>query len=283
MILQYITWDLEPQIIDFGSFELRYYSLMFGLGFILGYYILARFFRREGISIELLDKLTFYVIIATIIGARFGHCLFYEPEEYLTNPLKIILPFTGKIGVDFRFTGYQGLASHGGAIGILIGLGLFSMKYKQPFLGLLDKISVVTALAACFIRLGNLFNSEIYGVATDLPWGVKFMRESLYGVPVEEIVPKHPTQIYESIAYLLIFIVLILLYNKKSSALKQGFILGLFLISTFVSRFLIEFVKEDQVNFEEGMFLNMGQWLSIPFIIFGIYLLIRKPKQTITE
>ncbi len=280
MILTYITWDVRPQIIKFDSFELRWYSLLFGLGFILGYYILQRIFKRENIKLELLDKLTFYIIIATILGARIGHCLFYEPEVYLKHPLKMFLPFTGTIGKDFRFTGFQGLASHGGAIGILLGLGLYARKFKVNYLWILDRLAIVTALAGACIRVGNLFNSEIYGVQTDLPWGFKFMREALYfNITPEQVVPKHPTQLYEALSYLLVFGILMFLY-KNYEKHKNGFFIGWFLILVFTARFLIEFVKEDQVGFEAGMTLNMGQILSIPFVMAGILLLVIKPKKT---
>ena len=283
MILSYIVWDIEPWIAKFDSFEIRYYSVLFGLGFILGYYILSKFFKREGISQELLDKLTFYVILATIIGARFGHCLFYEPSVYLPQPWKIILPFEGWPGNNFKFTGYQGLASHGGAIGLLIGLYLYSRKFKVSYLWILDRISIVTALAACFIRLGNLFNSEIYGVQTDLPWGFKFMMEVKYlGIPPEMVVPKHPTQLYEALSYLAIFGLLLYFYNKRYATLKEGFFTGMLLVLVFIARLFIEFVKEDQEAFEAGMALNMGQLLSIPFILLGVFLLYRKPKKAPT-
>ncbi|MBN1117086.1 MAG: prolipoprotein diacylglyceryl transferase [Bacteroidales bacterium] len=277
MLLSYITWNLRPQIFKLDSFELRYYSLMFGLGFIIAYYLLAKMYKREGVSLELLDKLTMYMILATIIGARLGHCIFYEPETYLLHPLKIILPFEGKIGQDFRFTGYQGLASHGGGIGILIGLYLYCRKYKITYLWILDRIAIVTALVGTFIRMGNFFNSEINGIPTDLPWGVKFMRAwDQYDAAAGEVLPKHPAQLYEALAYLLIFVLLTYLYNKRHQLVKQGYFIGLFLILVFSARFFIEFVKDIQVDFEQGMTLNMGQWLSIPFIISGIYLLRRK-------
>lgn len=283
-MLRYIDWDIEPWIKQFDNFEIRYYSLLFGLGFILGYYILNRMFKREGVDQELLDKLTIYVILATIIGARFGHCLFYEPEVYLPKPWKIILPFEGTLGEDFKFTGYQGLASHGGAIGLLVGLLLYSRKFKVGYWWILDRIAIVTSLAAVFIRTGNLFNSEIYGVQTDLPWGFKFMREVQYhGISPNDVVPKHPTQIYEALAYLIIFCVLIYLYNTRYAKLKQGFFTGLMVLLVFVARFFIEFVKEDQEEWESGLVLNMGQWLSIPFILLGIYLIFRKTSPTQPE
>jgi len=280
-MVTYIIWDVKPQIADLGFMELRWYSLLFLLGFIIGYYILSKIFKKEGLPIELLDKLTFYVVISTIIGARLGHCLFYEPEVYLRHPLRMILPFEGTPGKDFHFTGYQGLASHGGAIGLLIGLYLYARKFKRSYLWILDRLAIVTAQTAALIRLGNLFNSEIVGTPTNLPWGVKFVRLAPRGIPLEQIIPLHPAQIYESICYLIIFIILITLYYRKYPNFKQGLFIGLFFILVFTARFFIEFIKDDQVDFEAGMFLNMGQLLSIPFIIAGIFLVFRnssKPK-----
>ncbi len=282
-MVAFIVWDVKPQIADLGFIELRWYSLLFLFGFIIGYYILSKIFKKEGLPIDLLDKLTFYVVISTIIGARLGHCIFYEPEVYLRHPFRMILPFEGILGKDFHFTGYQGLASHGGAIGLLIGLYLYARKFKKPYLWILDRIAIVTAQAAVLIRLGNLFNSEIVGTATNLPWGVKFVRLAPRGIPLEQIVPLHPTQIYESICYLIIFIILITLYYKRYPRLKQGIFIGLFFILVFTARFFIEFVKDDQVAFEAGMFLNMGQLLSIPFIIAGIFLVSRKSTSYQTE
>jgi phosphatidylglycerol---prolipoprotein diacylglyceryl transferase len=279
-MITYIEWSVKPQIIDLGFMELRWYSMMFLLGFIFGYYIISKIFKKEGIPVELLDKLTFYVVIATIIGARLGHCIFYEPEVYLRHPLRMILPFEGKIGEDFRFTGYQGLASHGGIIGILIGLYFFTRKYKKSYLWIVDRLAIVGALAGCCIRIGNFFNSEIVGTATNLPWGVKFINLAAPGTPVERIIPLHPAQLYEAICYLLIFVLLIAVYYRKYPNLKPGLLIGLLFTLIFVARFMIEFVKRDQVDFEKGMTLNMGQILSIPFILVGLYLVFRKPKNT---
>jgi phosphatidylglycerol---prolipoprotein diacylglyceryl transferase len=274
-MIAYIIWNVKPQIHDFGFIELRWYSFLFLLGFILSYYILTKVFKKEGVPIELLDKLTIYVVLCTIIGARLGHCLFYEPGYFLKHPLEIILPFQGTIGKDFRFTGYQGLASHGGTLGILIGIYFYARDVKKPYLWVLDRLAIVTALAAFCIRMGNLFNSEIYGHATTMPWGFKFVREAPLGTPIDQIVPKHPTQIYEALCYMVIFIILISIYYKKYPKLNEGFLIGLFLILLFSARFFIEFLKETQVNFEKGMLLNMGQILSIPFILAGIYLVYR--------
>ena len=214
---------------------------------------------------ELLDKLTIYMALGTVIGARLGHCLFYEPGYYLKNPLEILKIWQG------------GLASHGAAVGILLALWLFIRKYKKPFMWILDRIVVVVALAGSLIRLGNLMNSEIYGIETGLPWGFIFIRNL-------ETVPKHPTQIYESLTYFLIFLLLIWLYYKNDGKPKPGLLFSLFLILVFGMRFMIEFIKENQVDFESGMILNMGQWLSIPFVMAGIAILLfyNRKKASVT-
>jgi prolipoprotein diacylglyceryl transferase len=200
--------------------------------------------------------------IGTVIGARLGHCLFYEPEYYLQNPVEILKIWRG------------GLASHGAAIGILAALWLFVRKYKKPFIWILDRIVVVVALAGALIRLGNLMNSEIYGIETSLPWGFVFI-----SAVKPEIVPKHPTQIYEALTYFLIFGLLLRIYIRSDSKFRPGTLFSWFLILVFGMRFLIEFIKEDQVDFEAGMALNMGQWLSIPFVLLGIALLLfYRPK-----
>ena len=224
-----------------------------------GVYCLQKIFKKEGLSVELLDKLTVYVAVGTVVGARLGHCLFYDPAYYLQNPIEIIKIWRG------------GLASHGAAIGILIALYYFARKNKKPYLWILDRIVIVVALAGFFIRMGNLMNSEIYGIETSLPWGFIFVRNG-------EVLPKHPTQIYEALSYLLIFILLYSIYRKKGTKVRQGLIFSLFLILLFSVRFLIEFIKEVQVDFEQTMSLNMGQWLSIPFVIIGFYLLYRSYK-----
>jgi prolipoprotein diacylglyceryl transferase len=192
--------------------------------------------------------------LGTVIGARLGHCLFYEPEYYLSNPIEILKIWRG------------GLASHGAALGILLALYLWTRKFKKKFVWILDRIVIVVALGGAFIRLGNLMNSEIYGVETSLPWGFIFIRNL-------EMVPKHPTQIYEALTYFLIFALLIWIYFRSDGKPRKGMLFSLFLILVFGMRFLIEFIKEDQVDFEQGMALNMGQWLSIPFVLLGSGLL----------
>lgn len=256
MLLNYINWDVDPEIFKVWIFSIRYYGLLFASSFFFGYIIMQKIFKREGLTNELLDKLTIYMAVGTVLGARLGHCLFYQPDFYLSNPIEILKIWRG------------GLASHGAAVGILISLYYFAKKNKKPYLWILDRIVIVVALAGFFIRMGNLMNSEIYGNVTNLPWGFVFIRDG-------QTLPKHPTQIYEALSYLIIFIILFRIYNKKGENVKQGLIFSLFLITLFTVRFFIEFIKEDQVGFEQGMSLNMGQWLSIPFVLMGFYLLYR--------
>ena len=257
-----IHWNMNPEILSLGPISIRWYSILFISGFILGWYIFRGFFRREGVPESLLDPLLYTLLIGTIVGARLGHCLFYQPDYYLASWQgfkEIFMPWKG------------GLASHGGTIALLIAMVWFARhygrKYDFDFLWILDHLAIAVCFAACFIRLGNLFNSEIYGDVTSLPWGFVF---ELRG----ETLPKHPTQLYEAFSYLILGIVLILLYKYRLPKMYRGTFIGLFFIGCFGSRFLIEFIKEPQVGFENEMALNMGQWLSIPFVLLGIGLLI---------
>ena len=254
MILLDIPWNINPEIFSVGKFAIRWYGLLFASSFFFGYLIMAGFFKKEKIPEEVLDRLTLYMALGTIIGARLGHCLFYEPGYYLSNPVEILMVWHG------------GLASHGAGIGIFIALYLFAKKSKKSYLWILDRVAVVVALSGFFIRTGNLMNSEIYGVETNLPWGFVFLRNG-------ETVPKHPTQIYEALAYLFVFILLYFIYKRNQGMFKSGLLFSLFMIFVFGFRFFIEFIKNNQVAFESGMMLNMGQWLSIPFVLFGIILL----------
>lgn len=254
MILAVIPWDMDPEIFSIGRFAVRWYGLLFASSFLFGYIIFRKIFKNEDLGEEVLDRLTIYMAIGTIAGARLGHCLFYEPAYYLSHPLEILAIWQG------------GLASHGAAIGILLALWLFTRKVHRPYMWILDRIVIVVALAGFFIRTGNLMNSEIYGIETTLPWGFVFLRNG-------ETSPKHPTQIYEALAYLGVFILLYRLYWRKKGAFTDGILFSLFLILVFAFRFFVEYVKEDQVPFEAAMKLNMGQWLSIPFVITGVVLL----------
>lgn len=254
-----IYWNVDPVIFSIGPVEIRYYSLCFIVAFTIGYLYFKYFFRLEGVPAFLLDPLLYTLIIGTLVGARLGHCLFYEPEYYLAHPLKILYVWEG------------GLASHGGALAILLAMWWFAHHYGRKngfsFLWIMDRLGITVAMAGAFIRFGNLMNSEIYGNPTDLPWGFVFMRNG-------ELVPKHPTQLYEALAYLLLFVLLITLYRKRLPKLREGTLFGLFLMVLFAARFFIEYIKEPQVAFEENMTLNMGQILSIPFIFTGAVLLL---------
>ena len=261
MILQFIHWNVSPTIFSLGPISVRWYGLLFAMSFVVGYFIMLRIFRKENIPEPLLDQLSMYMLIATVVGARLGHVLFYEPASYLAHPLDILKIWQG------------GLASHGAAIGIIVALYLFSRKTRQPFFWVIDRIVIVVALSGFFIRTGNLFNSEIYGNLTNLPWGFIFERAG-------ETLPRHPTQIYEGLCYLILFFFLLWYYYKKDGKPRPGFLFGVFLIVVFGFRFIVEFIKEPQVEFEIAMTLNMGQLLSIPLVIAGIIILAMKPKIT---
>ena len=257
-----VHWHVDPVLFQAGPLQVRWYSLLFISGFILGWFIFKGYCRREKISEKMLDPLLYTLLIATIVGARLGHCLFYQPDYYLGSWRgfwEIFMPWKG------------GLASHGGAIALILAMWWFARKfgkkYGVDFMWLLDHLCIAVAFAGCFIRLGNLFNSEIYGDVTTLPWGFIFDNRG-------ETLPKHPTQLYEALSYLILGLVMYHLYKKKLDTLPKGFFFGLFLVGCFGMRFLIEFIKEPQVGFEETMTLNMGQWLSVPFIIIGIVALV---------
>ncbi|MEN8116547.1 MAG: prolipoprotein diacylglyceryl transferase [Bacteroidota bacterium] len=260
-LLSFIHWNVNPEIFSLGPLSIRWYGLLFASGFLIGYYIGERMLKSENVNSKWLDSLFFYLIIATIVGARLGHVFFYGWEYYSQNPKEIIMIWHG------------GLASHGGAIGILIALYIHSrIVTKRTVFWTLDRVAVPTALVGAFIRTGNLMNSEIYGNETTLPWGFIFERNG-------EVMAKHPTQIYEALAYLLAFGILMFLYWRTNSKNRPGLLMGAFFILIFIPRLLIEFIKEDQEAFEAGMALNMGQWLSIPFILIGVFFVWRALKK----
>ncbi len=263
MLSNAIIWDFEPVLFGF----LRWYSLLFALAFVAGYIVLQKIiFKKENISNAYLDKLSVYVFLGVLIGARLGHCLFYEPSYYLSHITEMLLPIA-KTANGWKFVGYQGLASHGGAIGILIAIWLYARKTKLTMLWTLDRLVIVVALAGLFIRLGNLCNSEIYGIATNSDWGFIFVKNG-------ETVAKHPTQLYEAIAYFITFAILLFIYLKQKTKVIPGTLFSLFLILAFTSRLIIENWKEVQEAWEASMALNMGQILSLPFIAIGIVVLI---------
>jgi len=257
IILNAIIWDPSPDIfkLPFIGWPLKWYSIMWLLGFVLSQQILFYIFKREGKPTAHIEVLTIYIFIGTLLGARFGHFLFYQPEQFFTNPLEIILP------------PYAGLASHGGAIGILIALYLFcrNKKYNYNYLWMVDRLVIVVALTGCCIRLGNLINSEILGLPTDVPWAFVFVQE--------DNLPRHPAQLYEAIFCLILFVVLFMIWKKKRTTMYNGLIFGIFLITLFGQRFIVEHFKENQVPFENVLPINMGQILSIPFVLIGIIIL----------
>ena len=257
-----IYWNPDPEIIHIQGFSLRYYGVLFVTGLILCILLLRKVFARENIDPLKLDKLTVYGVIGISAGARLGHCLFYDPAYYLSNPLEMLLPIQASPEGGYVFTGYQGLASHGGALGMLIALILYARKTSEPMLRTMDIVAIVGPLSGIFIRLANLVNSEIIGKPTDLPWAFVFVR-------IDNL-PRHPAQLYEALAYTIAFAFLWFLYRSRKVVPGTGFFFGLSVFMVFLSRFIIEFVKERQVSFEEEMTLDMGQWLSVPFILTGI-------------
>ncbi len=263
-----INWNVDSEIFWITeTFPLKYYGLLFITGLLLSFYIAKRIYQIENIPFEKLEKLSTYIFIGILLGARLGHCLFYEPSYYFQNPLEIFLPIT-KIEGSYKFIGFQGLASHGGTIGVLIAIGLYCKKYKTNFLWVLDRIAIAAPITAAFIRFGNFMNSEIYGKPTNGNWGIVFQKNDL--------IPRHPTQLYEAFSYILIFVIILSIYKYRSREKPNGFILGVLLILVFLARFIIEFFKENQVGFENDMIINMGQILSLPFILVGLTLMLLK-------
>ena len=265
-VLTYIIWDINPDIftIPIINHPVRWYGLLFALSFLISQQIMYFIYKKEDRPIKEVDTLTIYMVVATIVGARLGHVLFYDPIHYFQNPHKIVMVWEG------------GLASHGGVIGVILTLYLFARKVNVSYLWTLDRISIVAALIFCMIRLGNLMNSEMIGIPTNLPWGFIFMSK--------DNIPRHPAQLYEAIHYLISFIILFWVWSRQKDRMKNGFLFSLALIIMFSFRFIDEFFKIDQVEFEDGMILNMGQILSLPFIMIGIVMLILtmgKKRETI--
>ncbi len=251
-----VTWDVNPVLLRLGSFEVMWYGLCWTLALMGGGWFFSNFIRRERLDPKFFDRIFWWGIIVTIVGARLGHCLFYDPVYYLTHPIELLY---------FR---QGGMASHGAAVGLLIGLWAFSRRSKLPYIWALDRVMIPVTVGGAIVRIGNLINSEIYGHTTDLPWGFIFVRAG-------ETAPMHPTQIYEALCYLVTFAVLLFLYYKKDMGTKRpGVLFGAGLIGVFLSRFVLEFLKNTQMPFEEGMAINMGQILSLPFIVAGILMIV---------
>lgn len=271
-MLSYITWTARPDLFILGGWEVRWYGLFFAIGFYVGLVMMTKMFLKEKVKESWADTLFIYVIVATVIGARLGHVFFYAWPYYSQHPLEIFKIWEG------------GLASHGGSIGILFAIWLYSKKIThRSMLWTLDRLAIPVALVSALIRTGNLMNHEIYGHPTNLPWGFRFIENvRMWQRGAEPVfsVPSHPTQIYEALCYLITFVVLSLLYFKnKKAKTQEGLLIGIFFIGIFFTRFMIEFVKEDQEAFEAGMLLNMGQLLSIPFVLAGIFLIVRALKR----
>lgn len=269
-----IHWDVNPEIIE-GWKTPNYYGLLFVTGLVLGYFVIRKMFRKENISDALLDKLVLYVVIATIVGARLGHVIFYGPhwgaDGYFSNPLSIFKVWEG------------GLASHGGAIALVIALLLYAKRViHKPALWIFDRIAAPIAIAGMFIRLGNLMNSEIVGDPTNVPWAFEFVNY-VNDFGFFDPTPRHPAQLYEAICYLIIFALLMLMFWKRNAWKRPGMIFGTFLILLFTARFFVEFVKVGQSEFDESLVINTGQWLSVPFILAGIFILWRSIKRPIVE
>ena len=302
MLFNYITWNVDPVLFSIGSLSVRWYGLFWALGFLIGYFIMRRIYRREKMSDDSLDKLLIYMLLFTVVGARLGHCLFYEPDKYLSHPLEMLKVWEG------------GLASHGGAIGILLGLWLYVRNYNKStkkektepkrisYIWILDRIVIPVCLVGTLIRCGNVTNHEIYGTPTSLPWGFVFMRgnEQFVGTvdnpepfeycyscesdpsfhykapyPQSEWLPCHPTGLYEGFFCLVAMGILLWMYYKRNLGDKQpGLMFGTFLVIIFGSRIGIEFLKNVQVSFEQNMTFDMGQWLSIPFVLIGIGMIV---------
>jgi len=251
-----IEWSVSPEIVSFGFVSLRWYSMMFMISFLLGIFIFKWIYRIENKPEKDLDELLLYMLLGTIVGARIGHCLFYDPVYYLSNPVKILKVWEG------------GLASHGATLGILLALYIFvRKKANYTYIWMLDRMSITVALAGSFVRLGNLFNSEILGKPADVAWSFVFIR-------VDQI-PRHPTQIYEALAYMAIFLFLFFSYKEKREKTENGWLMGWFFILIFGFRIFVEYFKENQSGFEQGMILNMGQILSIPLVMTGAFFVLR--------
>lgn len=271
--LNYILWNPDVEAFHLFGFSVRWYSLCWLIGLVLAYFIVQRLYKQQKIKDELFDPLFLYCFFGILLGARLGHCLFYQPEYYLTSWqhfIEMIVPIHFLPAGGWKFVGYEGLASHGGTIGLIVALYLYYRRTRLNLWQVLDNIAIATPITACFIRLGNLMNSEIIGKVTDVPWAFIFER-------VDKM-PRHPGQLYEAIAYFVFFFVGIWLYRKQPQRVGTGFFFGLCLTLIFTFRFFIEYTKDIQVDFESGMPLNMGQILSLPFIAIGIYCMRRKGK-----
>ena len=275
-ILSYITWNPDAEMIRIGGFAVRWYSMCWLVGLALAYFLVRKLYKEQKVKDGLFDPLFIYCFIGILLGARLGHCIFYEPEYWLSSPqhvFEIFVPIRFMPDGSWKFTGYEGLASHGGTIGLTVALIIYWLRVRKHGLGIwqiLDNIAIATPITACFIRLGNLVNSEIIGKITDVPWAFIFERVDMS--------PRHPGQLYEAIAYAIFFPIGWDLYRKHPERVGTGFFFGLCLVLIFTFRFFIEYTKDIQVAKEAAMTLNIGQMLSIPFVLIGLYCMWRSFK-----
>ena len=266
----FITWNPDVTALDLGFFAIRWYSLFWAIGLVSVYLLMHKLYKQQKISEEKFEPMFMYCFLGILIGARLGHCLFYEPSYYLSHPVEMLLPFRDVPGKGWTFTGYEGLASHGGTLGLMIALWLYAKRVGLKFMHVLDNVAIVTPICACAIRLGNLMNSEIIGRPTDMPWAFIFERV--------DSLPRHPGQLYEAICYAIFFGIHWFFYRRYPQKVGSGFFFGLCLFLIFTSRIFIEYTKENQEAFEEGMLMNMGQLLSIPFVVLGLYCMFRSSR-----
>ena len=265
-MLAYIFWNPDPVAFSLFGFDVRWYGMCWGLAFLSGYMMMSWLYKNQKIGKDKFDPLFFYIFIGVLVGARLGHCLFYEPGYWITHPVEMLLPIKKDAAGAWHVVGYEGLASHGGVLGMMAAIWLYARRYKVNVMRVLDNMGVLAPLSAAFVRLGNLMNSEIVGNATDVPWGFVFLHNG-------EDFARHPAQLYEALFYALLFIMIILIYKRMRHTVGKGFFFGFCLTGIFMFRFLVEFLKENQEAFENGMPLNMGQLLSLPLIVVGVYCL----------
>ena len=260
--MEHLVWSVDPIAFSFGSVRVFWYGMLFATAILAGLEYMKWVYKQEGKNVDELESMFLYIVIGIVVGARLGHCLFYDPAYYLANPMKIFAVWEG------------GLASHGGGAGVILALYLYVKKYKLRFLWLLDRVAIPTALFGFFVRMGNLMNSEILGKPTEVPWAIIFSRV--------DMLPRHPAQVYESISYLFIFLVLTYIYKtKKALASKEGLLFGLFLVLIFSVRFLVEFIKEKQAAYSHEIALSTGQELSIPFLVIGLFLIVNSLRKKV--
>ncbi len=272
-LLNYIMWNPDTVAINLGFIAIRWYALCWLLGLVGGYFMVQWLYKDQKIGDDKFEPLFIYCFVGILVGARLGHCIFYQPDYFLSSGrhiVEMLLPIHFLPEGGWKFTGYEGLASHGGTIGLMIALWLYSRRTKVKLWTVLDNIAIATPIAACFIRLGNLMNSEIIGKVTDVPWAFVFERV--------DMMPRHPGQLYEAIAYFCFLFVGLYFYKKRKVEAGRGFYFGLCLALIFTFRFFIEYTKDIQVSFESGMLFNMGQILSVPFILLGVWCMYRAKK-----